>query len=124
MRLATLEGDLTNKMIQAYAETDRLKREAEGQSKFAMVAADSALYSTTKQAEGRKAALLADAEGMAQYRKAMSGEGGLGMVGLEYARRLNTIRFAGTAVTRQPTIQQLSVQPAEAAAAAQGGASR
>ncbi len=116
-RLATLAGELTNKYIQAVAEMEKVRREAEGQSKFTMVAADSALYTTTKQAEGRKAALLADAEGMAQMRKAMAGDGGVGMVGLEYAKRMNTIRFTGTAVTKQPTIQQLSVQPAEAAAA-------
>ena len=123
-RLATLDGEMTNRFIQALAEVEKIKREAEGQSKFAMVAADSALYSTTKQAEGRKATLLADAEGVAQMRKAMAGDGGVGMVGLEYAKRMNTIRFTGTAVTKQPTIQQLSVQPAEAAAATSGSAPR
>ena len=115
-KLATLEGDATNRFIQAVAETERIKREADGQSKFTMVAADSAFYSITKQAEGRKATLLADAEGIAQMRKAMAGDGGVGMVGLEYAKRMNAIHFTGTAVTRQPSIQQLSIQPAEAAA--------
>jgi len=123
-RLATTEGEATNRYIQAVAEIEKTKRDAEGQSRFTMIAADSAFYSTTKQAEGRKATLLADAEGMAQMRKAMSGDGGVGMVGLEYAKRINTIRFTGTAVTRQPTIQQMSIQPAEAATAAQGSAPR
>ena len=125
VRLATVEGENTNKLIQAQAETAKVKREAEGQSRFTMVAADSSLYSTTKQAESRKATLLAEADGMEQLRRAMAGDGGVGMVGLEYAKRLNTIRFAGTAVTKQPTIQQLSIQPAEAAVAASpGGAPR
>ena len=121
-RLATFEGDSTNKLIQAQAEAARLKREGEGQSKVTMLTADSALYSTTQQAAGRRATLLAEADGMKQQREAMSGDGGASMVALEYAKRLNSIHFAGTAVLKQPVIQQLSVQPGEAAAATQGGA--
>ena len=45
----------------------------------------------------------------------MAGEGGVSMVGLEYARHLNSIRFSGTAVTKQPTVSQFSVQPGDAA---------
>ena len=114
--MTVFEGESTNRMIQAQAEAAKIRREADGQSRFTILQAD--------------AALLADAEGMAALRQAMSGDGGVTMVGLEYARRLGSIRFAGTAVTKQPTIQQLSVHPAEAAAAtapapaapAQGGA--
>ena len=115
--MTVFEGESTNRMIQAQAEAAKIRREADGQSRFTILQADAALYTTTQQATGRKAALLADAEGMAALRQAMSGDGGVTMVGLEYARRLGNIHFAGTAITKQPTIQQLSVQPAEAAAA-------
>ena len=53
---------------------------------------------------------------MEEMRKAMEGAGGSAMVELEYAKHLNNIHFTGTAVTRQPTVQQFSIQPADAAA--------
>ena len=115
-RLAAFEGESTNRLLQALAETDKVKREAEGQSRVAKIAADSALYTATQQATGRKATLVSEAEGMEEMRKAMAGDGGMGMVALEYARHLNSTHFSGTAVTRQPNVQQFSVQPAEAAA--------
>ena len=120
-RIATFEGDSSNKLMTAEAEAARTRREADGQSRFTRLSADSALYATTQQATGRKESLLAEADGMAQMRKAMAGDGGVDMVGLEYARRLNTIRFIGTPITKQSTVQQFSVQPAEAAAATHGG---
>ena len=119
-RLAAFEGESTNRLIQAVAEADKIRRDAEGQSRFTKLGADSTLYTVTQQAAGRKATLLAEADGQEQMRKAMAGDGGLGMVALEYAKRLNTTRFAGTAVTRQPNIQQFSMQPAEAAAGTGG----
>ena len=115
-RMAAVEGENANRLIQAQTEHDKVRREAEGQSRFTQVAADTAFYSVKQQAEGRKATLLAEAGGMEEMRKAMEGAGGSAMVELEYAKHLNNTRFTGTAITRQPTIQQFSVQPADAAA--------
>jgi len=115
-RMAMVDGENANKLIQAKTEHDKMEREAEAQSRFTQVAADTALYSVTQQAEGRKATLLAEAEGMEEQRKAMEGSGGAAMVELEYAKHIGNTRFSGTAITRQPTIQQFSVQPSDAAA--------
>lgn len=116
-RMATVEGENANRLIQAKTDHDKVQREAEGQSHFTMVAADTALYSVTQQAAGRKATLLAEAHGMEELRKAMEGAGGAAMVELEYAKHLNNIHFTATPITRQPSIQQFSVQPPDAAAA-------
>jgi hypothetical protein len=110
------------KLIQAQADAARTRRDAETQSKVTRLAAESGLYSTTKQAEGRRATALAEAQGIDQARKAMTGDGGAALVELEYAKHLNNIQFTGTPVTRQSTIQQLSVQPTEAEAAVQSAA--
>ena len=120
-RMATVEGDNANRLIQAKTEHDKTRREADGQSHYTMVAADGALYSVTQQAAGRKATLLAEAAGMEELRKAMEGAGGSAMVELEYAKHLNNIHFTGTAITRQPTVQQFSVQPSDAAAVSSSG---
>ena len=115
-RMATVDGENTNRLIQAKTDHLKVKREADGQSRYTQVAADGTLYTVTQQAAGRKATLLAEAEGMEELRKAMEGAGGSAMVELEYAKHLSGIHFTGTAVTRQPTIQQFTVQPSDAAA--------
>ena len=116
-RLITFEGESTNRMIQAEAEAAKTRRDAEGQSRYTKLAADGQLYTTTQEATGRKATMLAEAQGMEELRKAMAGDGGVQMVGLEYAKRLDHIRFTGTAITKQPSVQQISVQPGEVGAA-------
>ena len=116
-RLATTQGDCENKLIQAQAEANKTKRDAEGRSRAMRVIADSQLYTATQQALGRRATLMAEADGMEQLRKSMSGDGGVAMVGLEYTKQLNKIKFSATPVTKQSNIQQFSVQPADAAAA-------
>lgn len=120
-RVTTFNGECSNRLMQAQADAERVKREAEGQNRVALLNADSALYSTTRQAEGKRAQLFAEATGVEKMRESMAGDGGRAMVEMEYARHLDKIRFAATPVTRQPTIQQFSMQPAEAAATQGGG---
>jgi len=103
-------GECVFRLIQSRAESDKQKREGDKYYDTTRITADAALYSASAQAVGMRATLLADAEGMEKMRKAMTGKGGIGMVGLEYAKRLQSIRFTGTAVTRDPRIQQFSVQ--------------
>jgi regulator of protease activity HflC (stomatin/prohibitin superfamily) len=116
-RLAAFAGECQNKLIQAKAEADKTKREAEGQYAATVLAADASLYTASKQAEAQKAAMLAEAEGMDQMRKAMAGDGGLSMVGLEYARRLDQIHFSATPIATEPSVHQFAFQPGVAAGA-------
>jgi regulator of protease activity HflC (stomatin/prohibitin superfamily) len=116
-KLAGFQGECANQIIKAEAEAAKQKREADGSYAAKILMADSALYAATREAEGRKATLMAEAEGKEQMRQAMTGDGGLSMVSYEYAKRLNKIHFSGTAITRDPSIQQLSVQPAAAVSA-------
>lgn len=115
-KIASFEGECANRMIQASAECEKMRREAEGYYRSTLLSADAALYSASNEATGKQATLYAEAEGLEALRQAMAGDGGLGMVGLEYARRLDSVRFEGTPITREPSIRQFSVQPDEAAA--------
>ncbi|HEY3244030.1 MAG TPA: SPFH domain-containing protein, partial [Phycisphaerae bacterium] len=127
-RLASFQGECANRMIQAEADANKVRREADGRYSATVLSADASLYSADKQATGTKATLLAEADGMEQMRRALAGDGGLGMIGLEYAKRLGHIRFSATPITREPSIHQfamdagaLAAGSAEAArAAAQG----
>jgi len=116
-RLAAFEGECANRLIQAEAEANKMKREADGQYAATKLAADGAFYSDSQDAVGQKALLLSEAEGLEQMRKAMAGDGGLSMIGREYAKHLGSIRFSATPIARDPWIQQFAVQPSAAAAA-------
>jgi regulator of protease activity HflC (stomatin/prohibitin superfamily) len=116
-QLVSFEGECANRIIQARAEMEKGRREADGYYRGTILAADAALYSASSEAVGKRATLFAEAEGLESLQQALAGQGGMSMVGLEYARRLNQIRFLGTPITREPTIRQFSVQPDEAAAA-------
>jgi len=116
-QLASVEGECANRIIQANAEADKKRREAEGYYRGTLLMADAALYSASNEALGKRATLYAEAEGLEALRQAMSGEGGLSMVSLEYAKRLGAVRFSGTPISREPSVRQFSVQPDEAAAA-------
>jgi regulator of protease activity HflC (stomatin/prohibitin superfamily) len=114
-KIVAAKGNNTNQLIQAGAEAKRTQREADGYSAARLLEADAALYQASREAEGRRATLLSEAAGLREQRQAMSGVGGLTMVGLEYARRLENVRFSGTPITREPSVQQFSVQAGEGA---------
>lgn len=112
-KLAASEGECTNKLIQSTAEGNKKKREGDQYYETTMLASDALLYSASAESEGLRARMLAEADGMEKLRQAMTGKGGIGLVGLEYAKRLQNIRFTGTAVTRDSHIQQYSLQPGQ-----------
>jgi hypothetical protein len=103
-------------LLQADADADRIKREADGYFTTKTFESDGAFAKAENLAKGQRAMLLADAEGMEQRRLALTGEGGVNLVGLEYAKRLAGVRFSGTPIAREPQVQQFSVQPASPAA--------
>jgi|GEM_PF-651743 len=112
-QIATAQGESTNRLIQASAEADTIQREADGYATTNKLVADAALLTASAQAQGRRAVLLAEAAGLEQRRQALKGEGGLNLVGLEYAKRLEGVRLVGTPIAREPLVQQFSVQPTE-----------
>ncbi len=111
VRLTTAEGECANRLIQSQAEAEKLKRVSDQYYETTLLAADALLYSASSEAQGIQASLQAEAEGMEQLRQAMTGDGGLRMVGMEYAKRLQSTRFSGTPVIRDAQIKQYSVQP-------------
>lgn len=119
-RIAAFQGETTNMIIQAQAEADRTRRQADGYYHGTLMAADAALYSASSAATGRRATLYAEAEGLEALQEALAGDGGIGMVALEYAKRLDSVRFSGTPITREPSVRQFAIQPDEAAAMRRG----
>ncbi|MCX7017070.1 MAG: SPFH domain-containing protein [Candidatus Sumerlaeota bacterium] len=115
-KLVGFDGECANRIIQAQAEADKTRREADGRYGATVLNADAEFFSMGKQAEGTRATLLAEAEGTQKKSQAMVGDGGVAMVGMEYAKRLKSIRFAASPIAREPTVQQFAVQPGEAAA--------
>jgi len=113
VQIATAQGESTNRLIQAQAEADTIQREADGYRATKRLDADGAFLTASSLAEGRRASLLAEASGLEQRRQALTGEGGLNLVGLEYAKRLEGVRLIGTPIAREPFVQQFAVQPAE-----------
>jgi hypothetical protein len=114
--LTTTRGQSATRLLQADADADRIKREADGYFTTKTFESDGAFAKAENLAKGQRAMLLADAEGMEQRRLALTGEGGVNLVGLEYAKRLAGVRFSGTPIAREPQVQQFSVQPASPAA--------
>lgn len=114
--IASFEGECANRIIQARAEVEKMKREADGYYHGTLIAADAELYNASSQAAGKRADLFAEAESLDALRDSLAGEGGVGMVGLEYAKRLQAVRFSGTPIMRESTVRQFAVQPEEAAA--------
>jgi hypothetical protein len=111
-RLAAMKAETARRLIQEQAEADRARLEADGRYAGALLAADAALYSSEGKAKGRRETLLAEAEGLESLRKALGGDGGLTIVGLEYAKRLASVRFSGTPITRDPAVKQFAVESA------------
>lgn len=114
--MAAAQGECSNQLIKAKAEAEKAKREGDGKYAATILAADANFYSATKQATGQLALLLSEAEGTEKMRQALAGDGGLSMIGMEYAKRLSQIRFSATPIARDPWVQQFSVQPGTAAA--------
>jgi len=113
VQIAVAQGESTNRLIQAQAEADTLRRESDGYYATTELNADGAFLTDAAQAQGRRAGVLAEATGLEQRRQAMTGVGGLNLVGLEYAKRLEGVRLIGTPIAREPLVQQFARQTPE-----------
>jgi regulator of protease activity HflC (stomatin/prohibitin superfamily) len=113
-QITTKRGESTNRLIQASAAADTTQRQADGYAAAKMLEADAKLFTASSEAQARRAILLTEAAGLEQRRQALRGEGGLNLVGLEYARRLEGVRLIGTPIAREPWVQQFAVQSPDA----------
>lgn len=114
VKLREFEGECQNRLVQAQAEAQKIKRNADQYYQTTLLAANASLYSASAQAEGLRSKMLAEAEGMEKLRQAMSGQGGAGMIGLEYAKKLKETNLSGTPILWDSLIRQYSLQPAPA----------
>lgn len=100
------EGQMRQKIIQAEAEAERSRKEADAYFEKHTVAADASLYRMKKDATAILARKTAEADGIMALRKALEGEGGRNMVKLEYARKLKNITIVGKPFTIQSNIER------------------
>jgi regulator of protease activity HflC (stomatin/prohibitin superfamily) len=113
VRLAVVRGETTNRVIEATAAALKTRREADSYFASRHLEAEGTFQVAMNRAEGQRALMLAEAAGLAERRQAMTGEGGRLLVGMEYAKRLESIRMIGSPITREGSVQQFTLQPGE-----------
>ncbi len=114
------QGSVERLIIQTEAECNRIQREADAYYDRVSIGAEAALYQKSREAEGILATKQAEADGIAAMGKALSGEGGLNMVKLEYARRLKDVVVTGQPYTTDAVTSRVAITGAAAAAAPKG----
>lgn len=93
------EGLMRQKLIEAEAESNRLRKSSEAYYQQVTISATANLYEQIRVADGITAQKTAEAEGISAMNKALSAAGGRNMVKLEYARKLNDIVITGKPFT-------------------------
>ena len=93
------EGIMRQKVIDAEADSNRLRKDAEAYYQRVTINATATLYEQIKTADGVTAQKTAEAEGISAMNKALSAPGGRNMVKLEYARKLQSILITGKPFT-------------------------
>ncbi|MEI6891901.1 MAG: SPFH domain-containing protein [Pontiella sp.] len=93
------EGLMSQKVIDAEAESTRLRRDADGYYERVTIDATATLYERIKISTGIIAQKTAEAEGISAMNKALSAPGGRNMVKLEYARKLKGLSITGKPFT-------------------------
>ncbi len=93
------EGMMRQTIIDAEAEANRVRKDAEAYYEQVTINAAATLYEQIQTAEGITAQKTAEAEGISEMNKALSAPGGRNMVKLEYARKLQDISISGKPFT-------------------------
>ena len=100
-KLATVEG-----------EADRIRAEADGYVRKVHLQAEANLIRAEKKAAGLLAVGLAEATGLKEAARAVSGIGGVNLVSLEYASQLGKIKFKGVPVVQDGRMGQYRIHSA------------
>lgn len=95
------EGKMEQKVIEAKAEGEKVRKQADAGYDRLTIGAEAELYQKQKMADGILAQKKAEAEGIEAMKQALEGEGGRNMVKLEYARRLKDVTITGQPFVRQ-----------------------
>lgn len=93
--LMTYTGAMRELVVTAEAEAQRDRQAAEAYSVRKRIGAEAEYYQMQKSAEAILVEKQAEAEGVAQMAKALTGEGGLNIVKMEYAKKLGDMTITG-----------------------------
>ncbi|HLG31313.1 MAG TPA: SPFH domain-containing protein, partial [Candidatus Brocadiales bacterium] len=100
VEVARFKGELSRKEIEAAAEEEKLRHEADTYLIKTKIEADAEYERLAREADGILATKTAEAEGVESLKKALEGEGGRNLVKMEYAKRLREARIQGTPILR------------------------
>ncbi|HHT9125390.1 MAG TPA: SPFH domain-containing protein [Candidatus Brocadiia bacterium] len=103
VEVARFKGELSKKEIEAEAEAERIRHEADTYLLKTKIEADAEHERLARESDGILATKTAEAEGIESLKKALEGEGGRNLVKMEYAKRLREARIQGTPTLRSGT---------------------
>lgn len=103
VEVARFKGELSRKEIEADAEEEKLRHEADTYLIKTKIEADAEYERLAREADGILATKTAEAEGVESLKKALEGEGGRNLVKMEYAKRLREARIQGTPTLKSGT---------------------
>lgn len=95
VELEKFTGLMEQKIIQANATAEKVKRDSEAYFEKRSIEADALLYRLKKEASAILVAKQAEAKGIEALKKALEGKGGLNMVKMEYAKKLKDMSISG-----------------------------
>jgi regulator of protease activity HflC (stomatin/prohibitin superfamily) len=92
-------GKMEQIIIEAKAQAEKTRKEADAYFDKVTIGAEAGLYKSEKQAKAIMSKKLAEAKGIQELKNALTGEGGINMVKLEYAKKLKGVVISGKPYT-------------------------
>jgi regulator of protease activity HflC (stomatin/prohibitin superfamily) len=99
--LVEFSGQMEQLVIDAKAEAERIRKEADAYYDKTTIGAEASFYQAQQEAKGILERRLKEAEALERLAEALHGKGGLNMVKLEYAKRLKDLTIGGQPFTRE-----------------------
>ena len=99
--IAEFAGSMKELIVQADADAEKVMKEADAYAIEKQIGADAEYYQREKNAQAILATAKTEAEGLRKMAEALTGEGGVNIVKMEYARRLQTMTITGQPFVRE-----------------------
>ncbi len=106
--IVQFKGEMKKKLVAAVADADKRVKNAEAYAYRTSLGADAEYEIKEKNAQAILAQRTAEAEGVKKMAQALEGEGGVNIVKLEYAKRLNNLTFTGKPYTINAETERFS----------------
>ncbi|MGB0370986.1 MAG: SPFH domain-containing protein [Opitutales bacterium] len=115
--LAEYRGEMRQRIVDAEAQAERVVKEAEAYAIERRTEGDREFYEKEQNAKAILAQATAEAKATEERAKALDGEGGLNLVKLAYAQRLNNLSIEAQPFSIENKTERIAVSDESAAAA-------